>query len=109
MTLETKKRKTAKAEPRIKRWKLNKEDRCEEFREEIIRDLGGREELPDDWTNTAKVVRDTARKVLGVSAKQRKKDKKIWWWDEEVQESIRKKRLANKRWYMLRDEESTQE
>ena len=56
MTLETRKRRTTKAEPRIKWWKLKKEDCCEEFREEIRRALGGKEELPDDWTTTAKVV-----------------------------------------------------
>ena len=29
-----------------------------------------------------------------MSSKQKKEDKETWWWDEEVQESIRKKRLA---------------
>ena len=58
MTLETKKRKIVKAEPRIKWWKLKKVDCCEEFRDDIRRALGGKEELPDDWTTTAKVVRD---------------------------------------------------
>ena len=67
---------------------------CEEFGEEIRRALGGREELPEDWTTTAKVVRDTSRKVLVVSSTQRKEDKDTWWWDEAVQESIRKKRFA---------------
>ena len=62
MTLETRKRKTTKAESRITWWKLKKEDCCEEFREEIIQALGGKEELPDDWTTTAKVVRDTCSK-----------------------------------------------
>ena len=47
--------------------------------------------------------------LLGVSSKQRKEDKETWWWDEEVQESIRKKRLAKKRWDIQRDEESKQE
>ena len=60
--------------------------------------MGGNEELPDDWTTTANVVRETARNVLGMSSKQRKEDKETWWWDEEVQESIRNKRLAKKRW-----------
>ena len=78
MTLETKKWKIAKTEPRIKWWKLKKEDCCEEFREEIRRALGGEEELPDDWTTTAKVVRDTARKLLGLSSKQ-EKDKETSW------------------------------
>ena len=45
------------------------------------------------------------RKVLGVSSKHRKEDKENWWWGEEVQESIRKKRLAKKRWDMQRDRE----
>ena len=44
-----------------------------------------------------------------MSSKQRKEDKETWWWDEEVQESIRKKRLAKKRWDIQRDEESKQE
>ena len=91
-SLGPKKRKIAKTEPMFKWWKLKKQDCCEEFREEIRRTLGGREELPDDWTTKANVVRDTARKVLGVSSKQRKEDKETWWWDDEVQESIRKKR-----------------
>ena len=32
-----------------------------------------------------------------------------WWWDEEVQESIRKKGLAKRKWDSQRDEESRQE
>ena len=63
MTLETRKRSITKAEPRIKWWKLKKKGYCEEFREEIRRALGGEEEVPDDWTTTANIVRDTARKV----------------------------------------------
>ena len=51
-----------------------KEDCCEEFREEIRRAWAVmREELSDDWITTAKVVRGTARKVLGVSAKQERR------------------------------------
>ena len=54
--------------------------------EEIRQAFGGREELPDDWRTTAKVdlVVDTARKILGVSSRQRKEDKEVWWWDKEV-------------------------
>ena len=109
MTLETWKQRITKAEPMIKWLKLKKEDCCEEIREEIRRALGGEEELPDDWTTTANIVRGTARKVLGVSSKQRKEDNENWWWDEEVQERIRKKRLAKLRWDIQRDEESKQE
>lgn len=40
---------------------------------------------------TAEVVRETARKVLGMTSAQRKEDKEALWWNEEVQEIIRKK------------------
>ena len=71
--------------------------------------MDGNKESPDDWTITANVVRETARKVLGMSSKQSKEDKDTCWWDEEVQESIRNKILAKKRWDIQRDEESKQE
>lgn len=109
MTLEIKKRKRVKVEPRIKWWKLKKEDCCVEFRVELRQALGGSEELPADWVTTAEVVRETARKVLGVSSGQRKEDKETWWWNEEVQQSIQRKRLAKKKWDSQGDEESRQE
>lgn len=48
----------------------------------------GCEEFPDDWEITATVVKETGRKVLGMSSGQRKVDKGTWWWDDEVQESV---------------------
>ncbi|KAK3518664.1 hypothetical protein QTP70_007151 [Hemibagrus guttatus] len=65
--------------------------------------------LPDDWETTAEVIRETRRKVLGVSSGKRKVDKETWWWNEEVQDSIQKKRLAKKKWDMDRTEENKQE
>ena len=35
MTMETRKRRRMKAEPKIRWWKLRKEDCCEQFREEV--------------------------------------------------------------------------
>ncbi|KAK3548847.1 hypothetical protein QTP70_021038, partial [Hemibagrus guttatus] len=65
--------------------------------------------LPDDWETTAEVIRETGRKVLGVSSGRRKEDKETWWWNEEVQDSIQRKRLAKKKWDMRRTEENRQE
>ncbi|KAK3531963.1 hypothetical protein QTP86_002249 [Hemibagrus guttatus] len=65
--------------------------------------------LPDDWETTAEVIKETARKVLGVSSGRRKEDKETWWWNEEVQDSIQRKRLAKKKWDMDRTEENRQE
>ncbi|KAK3516048.1 hypothetical protein QTP70_003785 [Hemibagrus guttatus] len=71
--------------------------------------LGGQVVLPDDWETTAEVIRETGRKVLGVSSGRRKEDKETWWWNEEVQDSIQRKRLAKKKWDMDRTEENRQE
>ncbi len=107
MTLEVKRRKRVRTEPRLKWWKLKEEDCCVNFRE-VRQALGGGEELLNDWATTAEVVRETARKVLGMTSGQRKEDKEAWWWNEEVQESIRRKKLAKKNWNSQRDEESSQ-
>ncbi|KAK3540325.1 hypothetical protein QTP70_029588, partial [Hemibagrus guttatus] len=58
---------------------------------------------------TAEVIRETGRKVLGVSSGRRKEDKETWWWNEEVQDSIQRKKLAKKKWDMDRTEENRQE
>ncbi|KAK3508061.1 hypothetical protein QTP70_011856 [Hemibagrus guttatus] len=71
--------------------------------------LGGQVVLSDDWETTAEVIRETGRKVLGVSSGKRKEDKETWWWNEEVQDSIQRKRLAKKKWDMDRTEENRQE
>ncbi|KAK3540096.1 hypothetical protein QTP70_025804 [Hemibagrus guttatus] len=71
--------------------------------------LGGQVVLPDEWESTAEVIRETGRKVLGVSSGRRKEDKETWWWNEEVQDSIQRKRLAKKKWDMDRTEENRQE
>ncbi|KAK3525135.1 hypothetical protein QTP86_018096, partial [Hemibagrus guttatus] len=57
----------------------------------------------------SEVIRETGRKVLGVSSGRRKEDKETRWWNEEVQDSIQRKRLAKKKWDMDRTEENRQE
>ncbi|KAK3574415.1 hypothetical protein QTP86_006582 [Hemibagrus guttatus] len=96
-------------EKKTKWWKLKKEECCEEFRQKLRQALGGHVVLPDDWETTAEVIRETGRKVLGVSSGRRKVDKETWWWNEEVQDSIQRKRLAKKKWDMDRTEENIQE
>ncbi|KAK3547154.1 hypothetical protein QTP86_015619, partial [Hemibagrus guttatus] len=79
------------------------------IRQKLRQALGGQVVLPDDWETTAEVIRETGRKVLGVSSGRRKEDKETWWWNEEVQDSIQRKRLAKKKWDMDRTEENRQE
>ncbi|KAK3531696.1 hypothetical protein QTP70_025924 [Hemibagrus guttatus] len=107
MTLMVCKKKRSKIEIEKKTnwWKLIKEECYEKLRQV----LGGQVVLPDDWETTAEVVRETGRKVLGVSSGMRKEDKETWWWNEEVQDSAQRKRLAKKKWDMDRTEENRQE
>ncbi|KAI5102154.1 hypothetical protein C0J45_7506 [Silurus meridionalis] len=94
MVLEVKKkRRRVRTERRIRWWKLKEEDCSVRFREEVGQGLSGGEEVLDDWSTTAEVIRETAGKVLGVTSGNRKEDKETWWWNEEVQKSIRRKRL----------------
>ncbi|KAK3507880.1 hypothetical protein QTP70_002299 [Hemibagrus guttatus] len=109
MTLMVCKKKRSEIEKKTKWWKLEKEECCEEFRQKLRQALGGQVVLPDDWETTAEVIRETGRKVLGVSSGRRKEDKETWWWNEEVQDSIQRKRLAKKKWDMVRTEENRQE
>ncbi|KAK3569438.1 hypothetical protein QTP86_030068, partial [Hemibagrus guttatus] len=109
MTLMVCKTKRSKIEKKTKWWKLKKEECCEEFRQKLRQALGGQVVLPDDWETTAEVIRETGRKVLGVSSGRRKEDKETWWWNEEVQDSIQRKRLAKKKWDMDRTEENRQQ
>lgn len=108
MTLVVKKLKKAKTEKRTKWWKLKKEECCMTFREELRQALDGQEVLPADWTTTANVIRETGRRVLGVSSR-RKVDKETWWWNGEVQECIQRKRFAKKKWDRERTGDSRQE
>ncbi|KAK3526321.1 hypothetical protein QTP70_022740 [Hemibagrus guttatus] len=103
------KRSKIEIEKKTKWWKLKKEECCEEFRQKLRQALGGQVVLPDDWETTVEVIRETGRKVLGVSSGRRKEDKETWWWNEEVQDSIQRKRLAKKKWDMDRTEENRQE
>ncbi|KAK3558627.1 hypothetical protein QTP86_022061, partial [Hemibagrus guttatus] len=103
------KRSKIEIEKKTKWWKLKKEECCEEFRQKLRQALGGQVVLPDDWETTAEVIRETGRKVLGVSSGRKEEDKETWWWNEEVQDSIQRKRLAKKKWDMDRTEENRQE
>ena len=58
--------------------------------QEVTRILGGKDGLPDEWGETAEMLRKTAETMLRVTFGKRKGDRETWWWNEEVQESIKK-------------------
>ncbi|KAI5628052.1 hypothetical protein C0J50_8290 [Silurus asotus] len=80
MVLEAnKKRRRVRTKRRIRWWKLKEEECSVRFREEDRQGLGGGEEVLGDWETTAELMREAARKVLGVTSGNRKEDKETWW------------------------------
>ena len=45
------------------------EKHCVFFREELRKALGGQEVVPDDWTTTVDVIRETGKRVIVVTLK----------------------------------------
>ncbi|KAK4305270.1 hypothetical protein Pmani_022829 [Petrolisthes manimaculis] len=60
MSLEIKKRKAVRAEPRIRWWKLNEDEYSRKFREEVSQVLGDKIE-EDRWETISEVVRQKAK------------------------------------------------
>ena len=50
----------------------------EAFRKDVTRILGGKDGFPDEWDNTAEMLRKTAETVLGVTFGKRKGDRETW-------------------------------
>ncbi|KAI5606516.1 hypothetical protein C0J50_2015 [Silurus asotus] len=103
MVLEVKK-KRVRMERRIRWWKLKEEDCSMRFMEEVRQGLGGGEEVLDDWATTAEVIRETARKILGVTSGNRKEDKETWWWNEEVPERFDGVKMVKQEVYRINKE-----
>lgn len=54
--------------------------------------------LLGDCTASADMIREIERKALGVSSGMNKADTETLWWNEDVQNCLKRKRLAKKIW-----------
>ena len=80
----------------IKVWKLNDCATRREFQRsyEVRRTPGD-----GDWTQFRDNILDAAREVCGeTSGGGGVKDRETWWWNPEVQNAVKEKRIAYKRW-----------
>ena len=73
------KKKAEKIKLQLRWWKLKKTSCQKAFRQEVIRILGGKDGLPDEWDKTAEMLRKTAETVRRVTFGKRKGDKETWW------------------------------
>ena len=107
LNLEVKTRRKVRTEPKIKWWRLKDEAYNTTFKQEVSQALTVREEV--SWEEISGTVREKAIQVLGMTSGRRKENKETWWWNEEVQESIKRKKLAKQNWDRHRDEVSLQQ
>ena len=104
LQLETKPRRPAPVEPRIRWWKLKEDSIREDFKRRVGQTLG--QTLPEDWKTTTTTFKEIAKSVLGSSSGRKKVDKDTWWWNPEVQTCIRSKKQTKKEWDLKQDDPS---
>ena len=97
------KRKTQKMEiKRVKEWKLKDEETRRIFEERVQEknnmNRGG-------WQQLNNNIMEAAREVCGETTGHRRVQRETWWWNEEIQELIKEKRRAYKRWQRSQLEE----
>ncbi len=93
--------KTRRGEKRIKLCKLKTEQNRKQFEERLQERTAG---TTVGWTGLSNVVMETAKEVCGESRGQRHRERLTWRWCEEVQQAIKGKRDAYKRWQRERTE-----
>ena len=59
-----------------------------------------------EWVEWADAVRGVASKTFGMASGKRKTGIETWWWNEEIQDWVKRKKLAKKEWDKKCDEQS---
>ena len=80
---------------KIKHWKLKNEQLKGVFKEKLREKMENGE---GGWNEFSNKVMDAAREVCGESKGRKHTERITWWWNEEVQEAIKNKKVAYKRW-----------
>nr|XP_032523145.1 craniofacial development protein 2-like [Danaus plexippus plexippus] len=94
-----KKKVAEKRKPRIRWWLLNGTMQTS-FRAEVeSQNLSTNTETAQEvWDRAQSAIITAGKRVLGLSKGGRVIDKETWWWNDEVQEVIREKKTAFKKW-----------
>ncbi|XP_063598000.1 craniofacial development protein 2-like [Penaeus indicus] len=84
---------------RIKWFKLNDHDLKQQFQDRDIRDIDLEIEDVNEWWNrvSANVI-GTGKEVLGETSGKIWENREAWWFNEEIQEKVKAKKVAKKRW-----------
>ena len=87
-------------QPKIKWWRLTKDEvKRQEFKEIVLREARSPEGVQEWWNHNSNVIKRVGKEVLGeTSGKRPPGDKESWWWNEDVQEVVKAKKVAKKAW-----------
>lgn len=95
-----------KREQKIKWWKLKDLDLAKAFKKQALEKIGLYECVNEWWEENSKVLIKAGEEILGkTTGKGPPQDKETWWWNEEVQEKIRFKKMAKKRYDLSQKDE----
>ena len=85
--------------PKIKWWRLKEENLKIQFREKVLSERRLLENVQEWWEENSTVIVRAGQEVLGMTTGRRPPgDKETWWWNDEVNDAIRAKKEAKKKW-----------
>ncbi|XP_063598631.1 uncharacterized protein LOC134775103 [Penaeus indicus] len=86
-------------EKRIKWFKLKDHDVKQQFNDRLLRDIDLEIEDVNEWWNRVSVnIIGAGKEVLGETSGKIWENREAWWFYEEVQEKVKAKKVAKKRW-----------
>ena len=98
-SIEDLRKKKWRGERRLKLWKLREEGVKEEFEERIKETLCTYE---GDWVQLRQGVMQVCEEICGRSSGRRGHERETWWWNDTVQDAVRKKKEAYKKWQITK-------
>ena len=86
-----------KVQPRIKVWKLKKQEVRKAYLQERDIDIEDSVRVEEQWDKVEKEMTEVAATVCGVT-KVKCRQRETWWWCDEVEEAVETKKQKFKEW-----------
>lgn len=102
---EVKRQTKRKETKKIKVWKLREERTRQEFEENVKR---RNQNSRGGWSQLKENITEAGKEVCGITSGHRKKERETWWWNTVVQEAIKEKKAAYRKWQKSKVEEDKQ-